>query len=508
MKIIEKESEEKIKSNYNKIKVSNLLKISGNQGTYQIKLLIITALIIYLTSFHNFYQPYIFQDPKFLCYDQKGMLSNCEEQEACKNPFFFEIKIERRSLITEYDLFCNRRYLFVFIQSFIFFAGALISFFFNYLSDSYSRKKILFVSGIFFLFGSLFCFSNFFYIIIFGLTLQIAGIDLITSMFYLYFNESMSCYLRNKSSGLTFLSFVFGSYSLAFICVFIKDYKDLFLIVLFTSILCIYFFWHYYEETPYLLYNKDSILNLYTNLKKISELNHTPEKHKKVTKTLKTIIFLDSQEDPENFSHLKPIKKHKNTLKEKLEGNYQKMILSSLLMMSVYFSSGMFLIAPQYMGIKSIFINITIPNIGEMIGYYTMSIFSQKFKRKKVFQFFLIMFYIFCSILFSFTFFKLRDYFFIQVLETFISFVLKMNTAWGFALIYTYIAEIFPTKIRGFATGFAILIGRISVSFCSFFVFWGNQYDFHPLFFCVLFAIIGQFSLMGLPETFGMKIKN
>lgn len=501
--------EKKIIKNFSGLKISNLLKTIGSQNNYQKKLLILSALIIYLNSIINYFQPYIFETPTFLCPQKNGIFEKCSEKIACENfNGFFEILKNRQTLVTKYGLYCDRGDYVFFIQTFIFFFGAILAFIFNYLSDGYSRRKILIFSAFLLVLGCFLCFLDQLGFIVLGLILEISGIDLVTSMFYIYFNESMSDELRNQSSGLTFLAFVFGSYSLAFFCLFIRSYWDLFLIALITSFFVIFAFYYFFEETPFLLYNKANIYNLFENLKKISKINHTPSKHRKTIKTLKKIIYLDPNIKITNSLKTLKATKKKVSIKEKLKKNLKNILLCSILTISIYFSSGMFLIAPQYMGIKNIFINITIPNIGEMIGYYTMSIFSEKHERKKIFKYFFYIFYIFCSILFLFTFLQIRNFFFIQILETFISFILKMNTAWGFAIIFTYISEIFETEVRGFALGFAILAGRISVSFCAGFVFWGRERDLHPLVFCAVFAGFAQVAIIWLPETFGKEVMN
>lgn len=78
----------------------------------------------------------------------------------------------------------------------------------------------------------------------------------------------------------------------------------------------------------------------------------------------------------------------------------------------------------------------------------------------------------------------------------------------GSCMIYVYISELFPSNIRGFTIGISILFGRISISLCSLLSFWGNRYDLHPLFFCVIFAIVAQIPVFFLPETFYGEIKN
>ena len=50
-------------------------------------------------------------------------------------------------------------------------------------------------------------------------------------------------------------------------------------------------------------------------------------------------------------------------------------------------------------------------------------------------------------------------------LDTLISSFIKLILCINFALIFTYCAELFPTKIRGLSLGFCVLFGRLSTIF-------------------------------------------
>ena len=85
---------------------------------------------------------------------------------------------------------------------------------------------------------------------------------------------------------------------------------------------------------------------------------------------------------------------------------------------------------------------------------------------------------------------------------------MKFNMAMSCGIIFTYISEFFPTKIRGFAFGVSFLMGRMAISLFSFFLLFANRNDIHPLVFIIFFVLLAQISLFYLPETRKSDIHN
>ena len=498
----------KILKNIKTLKVTNLLKKSGDQGWYQKKILCLFALLIYLVSFQSYYQPFIFHKSSYLCYTKKGTLYSCDANTACNNPYSFELDITRKSLVDKYNLICDREYIISVIQTSVYFISAVFCSIFSILSDFYSRKKILVLGGIFFVLSNCFLFWDNLVMVMIGLVIQTLGYNLVISILYVYYNEVMSNKLRNRTSGLIFTCWVFGSYSLAFITLFILDFWDLFLISTIVSFLCLWIL-TYFKETPFLLFSKQEYVKLYYNLIEISKENNINNKkiQESIKKNLKKQMFLDPNINLNNLN-LKEVDYKKKKSTKKFTGYYNKIFMITLLTVCVRFLNGMFDISAQFLGTDSLFINISIPNIGEILGLILMSKISFKTKRKNFFQIYLIIIYILCGILLSLTIFNIRNYTSVKYFELFISFLLKFNLAMSCGIIFTYISEIFPTKIRGFAFGFSLLIARIAISTCSFFLLFANRNNIHPLVFCLIFAVFAQISLFFLPETYKSDISN
>lgn len=89
-----------------------------------------------------------------------------------------------------------------------------------------------------------------------------------------------------------------------------------------------------------------------------------------------------------------------------------------------------------------------------------------------------------------------------------ISIFLKFLLGQSFALIFTYVQELVPTKIRGSAVGISILVGRIGSSLISFVLTYEKQVQVHPLSYLFLPSLLSQILLIFLPETLHQNIKN
>lgn len=78
----------------------------------------------------------------------------------------------------------------------------------------------------------------------------------------------------------------------------------------------------------------------------------------------------------------------------------------------------------------------------------------------------------------------------------------------NFAMIFTYIAELFPTRIRGLGLGFCVLAGRLSTIFTLGVESFTDHYNLNPMVGVVFGAIISMPVSLLLPETFGKGIDN
>lgn len=145
-------------------------------GRSQMIYLLIFGLLM-ITSALNFYASVFFAaEPLLICKDDNTILNNLTEDETCllwqkfityrfnnissKLFCYFEENIYQLTIVSDFELVCDRKYLISLSQSFFFF-GCLSGFFNGFISDKYGRRKstLLFIA-------LLLSFSLFFHILI------------------------------------------------------------------------------------------------------------------------------------------------------------------------------------------------------------------------------------------------------------------------------------------------------------------------------------------------------
>ena len=77
-----------------------------------------------------------------------------------------------------------------------------------------------------------------------------------------------------------------------------------------------------------------------------------------------------------------------------------------------------------------------------------------------------------------------------------------------FSMIFTYTAELFPTKIRGFTSGFLVFLARCSYILAPTIIELADYYQIHPLIIATFPCIPGVIAAMLLPETLNSKLIN
>jgi hypothetical protein len=89
-----------------------------------------------------------------------------------------------------------------------------------------------------------------------------------------------------------------------------------------------------------------------------------------------------------------------------------------------------------------------------------------------------------------------------------ISLVIKLIICFQYGTIFSYVAELFPTHIRGFALGTSVLVGRIMSSLSSYMIFFTDSYNLHPLATTLITSTIALPLSMYLRETKDQSISN
>ena len=75
-------------------------------------------------------------------------------------------------------------------------------------------------------------------------------------------------------------------------------------------------------------------------------------------------------------------------------------------------------------------------------------------------------------------------------------------------MIFTYCAELFPTKIRGLSLGFCVLFGRASTIFALGLESITDSLGLHPMIGIIFGASLTMPISLLMPETFGKGVQN
>ena len=89
----------------------------------------------------------------------------------------------------------------------------------------------------------------------------------------------------------------------------------------------------------------------------------------------------------------------------------------------------------------------------------------------------------------------------------FIQFDLKVCCSVIDILFWTYGAEVFPSEIRGSATGFGIYLGKLMSLFSPYFIMIARKMNLHPLVGPAAVSLQPVFLTYNLPESLTMTIK-
>ena len=147
---------------------------------------------------------------------------------------------------------------------------------------------------------------------------------------------------------------------------------------------------------------------------------------------------------------------------------------------------------------------MTIYGLCSIIGVSVLSFFSHKIKRRTI--------NITCFTVLSLvalTFLLFRDYQKDPVLGKWLfslTCIMRVTNDIGFCLLFNYLAELFPTKIRAFTSGLMVYAGRMTNTLGPSIMLLSDKSGIHPCFICSIPCFFGLISSYLLPETLNQKL--
>ena len=500
--------------NYHKIQISEILKISGNEGKYQYFIFSLFSFVYLALGITSNIIPYSYYTPKFFCKDEHNNEFECSHKMAC-DLNNFRIEKKRESLITQFNLYCGNDFNYVNTsQLYIFIGSAVISLFVALISDRIGRKKSFFIILFLFIGGFLssILFDRFFFIVL-GIVVVKSGILAFHTIANLYINEICSNFLRSKFLFFDLISSL-GSICVNFLLVFIEGYKNFFLLCFLIMIFFTAFFYRIIESPYFIFFTKD-VKNFYLNLNRISYFNEkcptstTIQLNKELSLNK---ILSQKMETVEYIKITNPKKKNLKKITQNFFLIFQKEHLKNLFfsfffIINLYINNCVSITMPQKLGYHNIYLMNTLFSICDLIGFIIILPISHVIKRRKLNIYSTLSVIIFIFLLLLNEYFNKNNSYYV-FFATLISCFLKIVNRFGFSLAFNYIGELFPTKIRGLAMGLIITLGRCSESFGGYFYQLSVFYDIHPLILTGLPAFLALPASYYLPETVDKNLIN
>lgn len=496
-----------------KLPIAELLEISGNAHTYQKRVL---GIFIFVQFFYGFIYsmiPYLYFTPSFLCLSLEGSAYPCNETEACGNKYGFSTTSERDSLVTRFELYCDKKYLDTYGKNFIFGFAAIGCFLITAYSDYRGRKIIYLLSCMTLIGGGLLGMANDYITVVVGMSLCFLAMELFLTFAYIYTNEIVGTSLRSRSAPIIQLSIGFGIITSNVGSLFNRGYYISFLPCCFfngllTALYC------YLVESPYFLDKSRNKRPVYECLNVINRINHCHNEQLMEQKkaSLKQIILRDTKAIADNPNNevdeigdsqiripASQDKKMKST--QAIIMVFQVCVICS----NIAIVFGLVMIAVQHVGTQNIQFNsfaftLTIP----VAVLYAIKK-APKLKRRKS-----IILQNVSIIVLSFMLIVLRksglyQYFGGQVLDVVLCVCIMAGSALINALLSTYISELFPTDLRGLALGADVFISRLSYIASSYLALLSEAYKLNPMSFCFIPAVMSLIAVVGLKETMNPK---
>lgn len=508
-------------ANFRMVKVSELLHHVGDDQRYQKLVLAFLCVFNFFYAFIAFMIPYVFYEPSYHCKRADGTVYLCSMETACANKLGFTTHSAIRSLISENQLYCERRiYLQVAEASFVV-IGGFMAFMFAFLSDKIGRKPVFIISFVLTSFGTFLSLtSTSLTVIVIGNMFSWSGMDTFFSMVFVYCNEIIGSALRSKSNALLFLCWGLGEVVFNLANLGISDYRTIFFIQ-FLPLTVAGVGYLFIKESPYWLYKKKKISELFFVLKSIGlENGHKAfELEDKLTADLGLDIIITRKLEESDLIELKPV----NPPSGSALANYWKscshigkdrqmlfrLVGVTAITANIYIGYSLALLIPQKIGLANLNLNGAFLGISEIIGYFFVIPFGNIIPRRFLnfgcalavigLDLVLIMIELTSPAWNMST---------LKWTQTVVSCMIKMVFCVNYGLIFNYVSELFPTKIRGMTLGICVFFGRFMVVFALISQNLTDYFEINPMIGTIFGSLLVLPITLCLPETLNQGISN
>ncbi|XP_072101592.1 solute carrier family 22 member 6-A-like [Mobula birostris] len=421
--------------------------------------------------------------------ETQGNGSQPDTQE-CTDGWVYDHSQFTMTIVTEWDLVCNRKSLRHMVQS-LYMAGILVgSVILGRLSDRYGRRTVLLSSHLLqAVSGTCGAFSSSFPLYCFWRVLSgiaVSGIILNTVCLGI---EWIPTKFRIRAATFCNYFYTLGQLILPGIAYGIQDGRLLFLVLSVPFYVFFLYSWWFPESARWLVMNDKTDMAL-KQLKRVARINGKKEEAEEIT-----AAFLKSNMEAE----LKSSKGTYNTLDLFKTPTVRRITFCT---MSIWFSTSFsyYGLAVDLQGfgvniylIQLIFGAIDIP--AKLVGVCTMSYVGRRFTQSASL--------ILAGLVILINIFVPKD---LQVLSVTLAVIGKGSLAASFACCYLYVSEMYPTVIRQTGIGLANTMARVGAIVAPMVKLSGDYLPFVPMSIYGGMAILSGVSAFGLPETLNTQL--
>ncbi|XP_054992700.1 solute carrier family 22 member 16 [Sorex araneus] len=408
---------------------------------------------------------------------------------ACPNGYFYNQS--KFSLVTEWNLVCDRKHLALMIQP-IFICGAMVgSMIFGYLADRLGRRPILWPTSIaMILFGILTAFSVdiiSFFIVYFFLAMVTGGFIIVV---FIYVVEIIGMKYRTTAAIFLHSSFALGIMIVALVGYLAKTlwvYQMILTLVTSPFILCCWIL----PETPFWLLSEGKYKEAQEVVDKIAKWNGKPS-------CQLSEVFLQDLNNTIDYSFTK--KKTHSILYMFYGWNVGLMTTVTWL---IWFTASLGFYSFSLLSLslsKNKYLFLFLTGIMEILAYVLVALGIRTMGAKKLMFLLLWLNSVACGILVI----PMGNYY----TKMAIVWAAKMSISAVFNLIFIHTANLYPTTIRALALGSGTMVSRLGSLVAPFYDIISNFWLSIPQFLVMVLALLSGVLSLVLPETFNMPLAN
>ena len=451
----------------------------------------------------------------------------CKEEQACdylKRGLPAELHfIEPDNWTQKYNLVCDRAYIRKHSRTIVLVINTIFSLFLLSCSDTYGRRRLFQLASLLVACGMVAAVVlPVFYLKMVGLAMATGAEATFSGLFTIYINENTTpdSKLRSYLVTIGFFGYALGCSIFNAIAYYSMKSDFIILVTAISLIACVIPSFLFYFETPYYLFKKGRVTELFCTLMGIHRTNSgskasDPSQQQSVEDFLISAFgFGDSEKSKEFFrdTEIRLVKLEK----EKVVGKVPLLIimrsrplffhLLALTMMGglLYTTFYGMSINIDKLGYDDLRLNGILLGAMQALGYLLVVPFTYRMKRRRwsiIFQAMILACNLYLMLLPRDS--NSSD---VKFQQTAVSTLLMPTVISAvFPLFYIYITEVFPSEVRGTANATILFLARLVGSFAPFFESLSEHFNVHILVGCSLLVFVSLPLSLGMKETLIIK---